>query len=300
MLNIGLFGQSGPYAPFALRRLLELGAFQSHWQLKLVVEGCNKRMGQEKHAFFAPKPRRWPAGENLKDLATAASLPVLQTCQVNESIVAQYLHDHAIDAFVCVGFDRLFSPDLIASVPLGALNAHPSKLPQWRGPSPIFWALRHGIRHLGMSIHAIDAQEDHGEIYLQENFMIPRRASGDEIYRLAGKQAGSMLAQALTLLATQKLQGVPQEHALKSRARRPNAEDAMIEPHRWKCEHLVNFATGAPFFVTPWMRLGNETFFIKHGLHAEPMRRMPCEFVEMSPHISVQCEDGVAHLEIIK
>jgi methionyl-tRNA formyltransferase len=300
MLNIGFFGQSGPYAPVALRRLLELATYQSKWQLKLVVEGCNKLIGKEKHVFFTPKPRRWPAGENLKDLATAASLPVLQTCQVNEPIVAQCLRDHAIDAFVCVGFDRLFAPELIASAPHGALNAHPSRLPQWRGPSPIFWALRHGIRHLGLSIHAIDTHEDHGEIYSQEDFIIPRRATGDDIYRLAGKQAGYMLAQALRLLATQELQGKPQDHALKSRARRPRAEDAMIEPHLWKCEHLVNFATGAPFFITPWMRLGNETFFIKRGLHAEPMRRMPGEFVEMPPYISVQCQDGVAHLELTK
>lgn len=43
-------------------------------------------------------------------------------------------------------------------------NIHPGKLPQYRGPSPVFWQLRNGENNIGLTIHFISSKYDAGEI----------------------------------------------------------------------------------------------------------------------------------------
>src|SRR3989344_9465715 len=46
----------------------------------------------------------------------------------------------------------------------GFLNAHPSLLPLWRGPSPIQYTILNGDSETGVTIIKIDEQMDHGQI----------------------------------------------------------------------------------------------------------------------------------------
>lgn len=59
-------------------------------------------------------------------------------------------------------------PDEALAVPrLGAVNAHPSLLPRYRGPNPLGWALHNGDPELGLSFHRMDAQFDTGPLLAQ-------------------------------------------------------------------------------------------------------------------------------------
>jgi methionyl-tRNA formyltransferase len=149
-----------------------------------------------------------------------------------------------------------------------------------------------------MTLHQLDAQEDHGMIYAQSDFAWPHRATGDDLYTRAGALAGDMLVELLPKLQQGPLRGVPQDDRLASRAPRPKPEDAYVEPWEWECEHLVDFACGAGFFRTPWMRLGEDIFFMRTGVGAEVGRRMPGQYLLQGSQLTVQCKDGLAHLEI--
>ncbi len=46
----------------------------------------------------------------------------------------------------------------------GCFNIHPSLLPRYRGPNPLFWQLRLGERHTGVTVHRVSAQLDCGDI----------------------------------------------------------------------------------------------------------------------------------------
>ena len=48
-----------------------------------------------------------------------------------------------------------------------AANVHASLLPAYRGRSPVFWALRHGERISGLTIHSMDDRLDTGELLYQ-------------------------------------------------------------------------------------------------------------------------------------
>ena len=294
-MRVAFFGQSGPYAPVALRQLL---AGAGPYQIALVVEGRRRLADRVEHRVFKPHPAPLPAGENLKDIACAAGVPVLQTSEVNDAGAVRRIAEHHIDTIVCVGFDRLFRPPLLATARLGAINAHPSPLPQLRGPSPIFWALKEGRRELAVTVHGIDAREDHGPIYGSTPFVMPSAASGEQIYRLAGRVAGTLLGSVLARMAASQLVGIPQDDARATRAPRPKPEDALVRPSEWDCGPLRDFACGAPFFRTPWLRFDDQLFFVRRGLDAERGRRAPVEYALQGSTLVVRCRDGVVHFEV--
>ena len=47
---------------------------------------------------------------------------------------------------------------------LGALNLHPSALPRFRGPDPVFWQLRAGASRAGVTVHVATDDVDAGPI----------------------------------------------------------------------------------------------------------------------------------------
>jgi len=295
MLRIGFFGQSGPYAPVALRYLIE---HSGEVEVALVVEGLRRSPVGRVHRLRKPKRGPLPSGDDLGALALAAGIAVLSTRDINGQGAVRILQEADLDLIVCVGFDRLFGAAVLASARLGGVNAHPSALPRWRGPAPIFWALKAGQRHSAVTLHALDLLEDHGPIYAQRQFVWPHRIGGAEIYRHAAGLVGPMLSRLFVAASNGALCGVAQDHSRASRARRPKPEDALVDPALWKSEALVDFACGAPFFRAAWMRLGDETFHVRRGLRADLGSHIPAHYALSGSTLLVQCLDGVAHLQI--
>ncbi len=305
-LKVAFFGQSGPYAPMALRRLLTSSMGErsgAAFEVALVVEGRKRPIGRRDHRWLKPTGRSGargvlPRGQSLSELSLAASIPVFQTCDVNAPRAVKALETIPVDVLVCVGFDRLFQRGILGLPRLVALNAHPSDLPRLRGPAPIFWALKAGWRDLTVTVHTLDEWEDHGPWVAKSSFGIPELATGSEVYSLAGEVAGDLLNRTLGELQRGEMVAREQPHGQATRAPRARPEDAYVDPAEWMCRHLVNFACGAPYFRAPWLRLGDDTFHIRRGLRAVEGRRLPAQFLLQGSELIVPCRDGVACLEI--
>jgi len=294
-MRVAFFGQSGPYAPLALRYLLQN---PGEFELVVVVVGTRPSPGKADHRWYAPKPAPLPEGEDLISLATSAGIVCLRTCDVNDSGVVAGLAKQRIDLAVCVGFDRLFSHPLLHVAGRGFINAHPSPLPLLRGPSPIFWALKQGRRDLAVTLHGMDERADHGPIFAQTGFALTPLASGEAIFQAAGSLAGRLLRTLLNRAAHEALTGTVQDDSRATRAPRPKPEDAQVDPRAWRCQDLVNFASVAPFFRAAWLRFHDEPFFLRRGLRVEQGRRLPAEYVIEGSTLIVQCLDGLAYLEM--
>lgn len=68
------------------------------------------------------------------------------------------------DLLVVFAYGRIFGPKFMALFPRGGINAHPSLLPRWRGPSPIPYAILAGDQTTGVSIQTIAPRMDAGDI----------------------------------------------------------------------------------------------------------------------------------------
>ncbi len=296
-LRIVLVGQSGPYAPPVLRRLID---DPGPWRIVGVVEGRRRGSGGPLHRRVSPRGRPMPVGNNLTAVASALGITALQTRDINDPAAVDFIDSLEADLLLCAGFDRLFKPAVLEAVSWGGINIHPSTLPEWRGPAPLFWAIREGRRRIGVTIHGLDPREDHGPIYAHDAFERRPRMSGESLYGAAVATAFPMLRRVLQKLNAGTLVGTSQDETQATRAPRPTPDDARIEPGRWECEHLVDFACAATFFCMPWMQLGGDRFHIARGVSAEPNATLPGEFVQKGTSLIVQCRNGVAHLELLR
>ena len=71
-----------------------------------------------------------------------------------------------------VAYGKIIRQDILDLSELPAINLHPSRLPEFRGPSPIQAALLTGQHKTAVTIMQLDDQMDHGPILQQEEVVI--------------------------------------------------------------------------------------------------------------------------------
>ncbi|XP_067874453.1 methionyl-tRNA formyltransferase, mitochondrial isoform X3 [Heterodontus francisci] len=80
----------------------------------------------------------------------------------------------------------------------GILNLHPSLLPRWRGPAPIFHTLIHGDQMTGVTIMQIQPTRfDVGAIVMQQECAVPPRCTADELGTMLAETGAEMLLSTL-------------------------------------------------------------------------------------------------------
>jgi len=91
-------------------------------------------------------------------------VPIVRTANVNSDEAYGLISKNAPDLLVVYG-TGLLKKRTIEAAPLGALNAHTSLLPDYRGASAEFWQLYHEAYHTtGITIHFIDEGVDTGDV----------------------------------------------------------------------------------------------------------------------------------------
>ncbi|XP_026863122.2 methionyl-tRNA formyltransferase, mitochondrial [Electrophorus electricus] len=86
------------------------------------------------------------------------------------------------DVGVVVSFGCLLQESIINKFPYGILNVHPSLLPRWRGPAPVFHTVLHGDKITGVTIMQIrPTRFDVGPILSRELYQVPEKCTADQL-----------------------------------------------------------------------------------------------------------------------
>jgi methionyl-tRNA formyltransferase len=105
--------------------------------------------------------------ERVADVARDYGVPVAAPADVNAHDVLARLRTLAPDFFFSFYFRQMLSPALLAVPARGALNMHGSLLPRYRGRAPVNWAVLHGERTTGATLHEMAEKPDAGAIVAQ-------------------------------------------------------------------------------------------------------------------------------------
>jgi len=108
----------------------------------------------------------------LTDLAIEHEIPILIPDRVNTEEFAGKLKGLEPDLFVLSGYNKILRPVIFDIPPLGTINLHGGRLPEYRGAAPINWQIIHGETIGGCAIIYIDEGIDTGDIIRQEYYRI--------------------------------------------------------------------------------------------------------------------------------
>jgi methionyl-tRNA formyltransferase len=114
------------------------------------------------------------------------------------------------DLFAVASYGKIV-PQAVLDLPrLGALNVHPSLLPLYRGATPLQSQLRDGVACGGVTIIAMDAGMDTGDVVLAERSPIGARETYGELHDRFARLGADLLARACGDVAAGRARGLPQ------------------------------------------------------------------------------------------
>jgi len=108
----------------------------------------------------------------LKELAEKAGIEVTWYKNVNSEEFLELLQSKAADIAISLAFNQILRPQLLGKFPLGVINVHAGKLPEFRGRNILNWALINDAREIGVTCHYIDEGIDTGDIIRQATFPV--------------------------------------------------------------------------------------------------------------------------------
>jgi methionyl-tRNA formyltransferase len=102
--------------------------------------------------------------------AARRGIPAWTTRRVNDAASRAFIEARSPDLIVSAFFNQRIAEDVACVPRLGAVNIHPSALPDFRGVDPVFFAkLRDGA--LGVSVHRVAPELDAGDILARETHL---------------------------------------------------------------------------------------------------------------------------------
>ncbi len=181
---------------------------QSPEVVNTVIEGLEALGQQVLLLVTTPGTRTRPSTEYHRTVAnTRRDLDILVSSHMSR--LAGMLQSLEPDLIFTTGFSWKLPPDLLALPRLGSVNAHPSLLPRYRGPNPLFWHFMNGETHGGLTMHRMDADFDTGAILVQLAIEI---APDDDVDSFFPKllAAGAPMIQEMLQAVAAGVPGTPQ------------------------------------------------------------------------------------------
>lgn len=105
---------------------------------------------------------------SLDALADKYQVPVIHTTTARDPLLKDFILSLNPDLILSCYYRFMIPMDILEMAPLGAFNMHGSLLPQYRGRVPINWAILHGEKQTGATLHKMVEKADAGEIVDQE------------------------------------------------------------------------------------------------------------------------------------
>ena len=113
-----------------------------------------------------PNEAQWFA--RVSDVADDLGLPWIAPADVNAQPMIDRIAGIAPDFIFSFYCRQMLKPPLLSLARRGALNMHGSLLPFYRGRAPVNWAVLHGERRTGATLHYMAEKPDAGDIVAQQ------------------------------------------------------------------------------------------------------------------------------------
>lgn len=192
---------------------------------------------------------------SVQQLAWERKLPLWEVAHLSDPAVSTLISGYQPDMICVACFPHMIPASLLAIPRLGALNVHPSLLPDNRGPEPLFWTFRLGYERTGVTIHLMNEKLDSGDIIAQEAIEVPEGMSYAELEEQTAELGGRLLVQAVEDIyhgrAERRKQDGSQSSFYPYPSNAAGREDFVIYPNQWDARHVYNFICGVKDWGEP-------------------------------------------------
>lgn len=190
--------------------------------------------------------------DSVAQLAGHADIPVITPDDPNGAATLEQVRRAAPELIFSFYYRHMLKGPLLAIPPRGAFNMHGSLLPKYRGRVPVNWAILHGERESGASLHRMEIRPDAGNLIDKQRVSILPNDTAHDLFLKLVCAAEVVLERSLPGLLDGSVREIPLDLAAGSYfgGRRP--EDGCIDWSRdaWSTHNLIRAL--APPYPGAW------------------------------------------------
>ena len=181
---------------------------------------------------------------NLEQFCKNMNVPYFFMTKCDESL-EKWIKDKKPDVIVVYAMSQLLKENIFTIPKYGTINLHPSLLPKYRGPNPLFWQYYKMEEEVGITLHYIDKGEDTGDIIYQEKLEIPFGLKLNTLNSILIKLSIKIIFRAL-----ENIENLPRKKQPKTsptlRAKNITLDEYknLIDWNNWGIERLWHFFRG--------------------------------------------------------
>jgi len=284
-----LLGTEGPFSSAVFRGLLHAGANV----VGVVVDGDHHH-----HANSIITLSAHGHGETLPSLAASQGVPLRTSRDVADPGLTSWVDDLAPDFIVVACFEQILSEAFCALARRDCLNIHPSLLPRYRGPTPLFWQLRAGEQATGVTLHRVTPEIDAGPIVDQQPVSLDDGLDGAAINERLAVAGARLFIDTLANCRTGALAVRDQDAAHSSYQRSPSVDDFRVASD-WSARQLFNFIRGTGHWGHGYpIEIDGRQFLLREAVAfmADDSQSAPYEIFD--DEIRIRCKPGILHAKV--
>jgi methionyl-tRNA formyltransferase len=227
-------------------------------------------------------------------IASEGGVPVLHVRSMHDEEVRGRASALEPDILLVACFPMILDERWLAVPKELCLNVHPSVLPSYRGPTPLFWQFREGERETGVTLHVIEEGIDAGDIVAQSAVPLWAGARFSEVNAtLAETGAALVVDTAQRMGAGIAIPRTLQDEALASYQPFPREFDFRFDTH-FTAERAFRFMRGTQEWGVPFeIDAGDVVFLLERALDYHDDARMAVPFEIDGDRVRIRCSEGV-------
>jgi len=156
--------------------------------------------------------RTRPTDDTLQQATEKLGLPLFQPQRCNDPEFLQTIATLQPELNLSVSYDQILRRPIIDSAPLGFVNFHAGKLPDYRGRSVLNWTLINGEEEIGLTGHFVDEGIDTGDIILQRSLPVHWEDTYQTLLDRVVPEFPKLVVDTVELLISGNYQRQPQAH----------------------------------------------------------------------------------------
>lgn len=177
--------------------------------------------------------------DTIHSLAFSNSIPVIKLYKEHANTIA-LIKAYQPDIILVSCFARKLPNSILDLARVGSFNLHPSLLPLFRGPNPLFWQFRQGINNYGITLHRMSDEFDTGNIISQREVKLIDGMSKDDATELLAYAASNLILDTLKEIKNNKVSETKQDEVIATYQSFPTESDYKVSTS-WKAKRIYNF-----------------------------------------------------------
>ncbi len=231
--------------------------------------------------------------ETLLSLSAARGVPSRAIPDPAAPETRDWLDAQRPDFILVACFSRRLPDTLCNRAARACLNLHPSLLPRYRGPAPLFWQLRAGRTDSGITLHHVSPVVDAGPIVAQAPVALGGGLDGAALEERFAEAGVELFCRMLEVSPSGRPEGVAQREAEACRQSAPAAEDFRIDPG-WSAAHAYAFMRGTAHLGMPYpVAIEGREFLLREALGRVPAGSLEAPMERVDGMLRIRCRVGV-------